>query len=80
VTLDTDFANPVVFDPVQYGGIAVLHLFPRSTPESLRQCIRTLIDGLERGSLEGKLWIVRPSRILEYPAHDGAQDETGGVG
>lgn len=79
VTPDTDFANPIAFNPLHYGGVAVLRLPTRSTPDDLRERVRTLIRGLERGSLEGKLWVVHQRRIAEYPPHNGAQDNAGSV-
>ena len=66
VTLDLDFGNPLIFRPADYSGIAVLRLPPRSTPDDLFAAVRTLIGGLERESIDGKLWIVQRGRIREY--------------
>ncbi len=66
VTLDMDFGNPLIFRPSEYAGIAVLRLPPRSDPEDLFTAVRTLIGGLERESIAGKLWIVQRGRIREY--------------
>ena len=66
VTLDLDFGNPLIFRPSDYAGIAVLRLPPRSTPDDLFAAVRTLIGGLERDSIDGKLWIVQRERIREY--------------
>jgi predicted nuclease of predicted toxin-antitoxin system len=65
VTLDLDFSNPFVFPPEQYAGIAVLR--PRRlTPDELYATVTTLIAALERGRIEGKLWIVERHRIREH--------------
>ena|SRR3990172_2740319 len=72
VTLDLDFANPLVFPPDEYAGIAVLRLPPRATPTYLEQAASTLIAGLAREPINGKLWIVERSRIRHYL---GTQEE-----
>ena len=66
VTLDLGFANPLVFDPTSYGGIAVLRLPRRPTPAQLQDAIRTLVGALASRPIEGKLWIVELGRIREY--------------
>ncbi len=63
VTLDLDFANPLVFVPSHYAGIAVLRLPPRSSHADLHALARTLVTALERESIEGELWIVEPGRV-----------------
>ncbi|MFV1968094.1 MAG: DUF5615 family PIN-like protein [Pirellulaceae bacterium] len=66
VTLDLDFSNPLRFAPWEYSGIAVLRLPPKTTDEDLYSACRTLIDGLGRGEITGKLWSVQRGRIREY--------------
>lgn len=66
VSLDLDFANPLLFSPSNYAGIAVLRLPPRPTPEDLIDTVRTLIGGLARENIAGKLWIVQRGRIRAY--------------
>ncbi len=66
VTLDLDFANPLVFPPSEYQGIAVMRLARQSTPEILLTTLRTLVEGLRREPILGKLWIVEPGRIRVY--------------
>jgi len=66
VTLDLDFGNPLVFDPIKYAGIAVLRLPPRPSHEDIMDACRTLAAGLEHGQIKGKLWIVQRGRIGEY--------------
>ncbi len=71
VTLDLDFSNPLRFDPQKYSGIAVLRLPPRATPSDLHDAVRTLIGGLEREDIIGKLWIVQRGRIrVHQPLSD----------
>ncbi|HEX8202938.1 MAG TPA: DUF5615 family PIN-like protein [Isosphaeraceae bacterium] len=74
VTLDLDFSNPFVFPPEQYAGIAVLRLPRRLTPTDLSTAVATLITGLERSSIEGKLWIVERHRIREYLPDEGGSE------
>jgi hypothetical protein len=66
VTLDLDFGNPLLFNPADYAGIAVLRLPARPEPEDLFDAVRTLIGGLERENIGGELWVVQRGRIREY--------------
>jgi predicted nuclease of predicted toxin-antitoxin system len=66
VTLDLDFSNPFVFDPLQQAGIAVIRLPRRPTAEDLYAAASTLVKALEQRSIAGKLWIVERNRIREY--------------
>lgn len=66
VTLDLDFANPVQFRPSRYPGIAVLRLPKKASAGDLLAAVRTLVEGLKRSSLAGKLWIVEIGRIREF--------------
>lgn len=66
VTLDLDFSNPMVFDPGQYAGIAVLRLPPRSLVYDLWDACQLLIDALASERIEGQLWIVQRGRVRQY--------------
>jgi predicted nuclease of predicted toxin-antitoxin system len=66
VTLDLDFSNPLVFPPWDYSGITVLRLPHKPTDEDLWACCRTLIEGLGKRDITGKLWVVQRDRIREY--------------
>ena len=66
VTLDLDFGNPLRFPPWEYSGIAVLRLPPKPSDADLWSACHTLIGGLIRESIAGKLWIVQRARIREY--------------
>jgi predicted nuclease of predicted toxin-antitoxin system len=70
VTLDLEFANPLVFKPSEYRGIAVLRLPPKPSQTELLDAVRTLLGGLTQSSFEGKLWIVQRGRIREYQDPD----------
>ena len=63
VTLDLDFANTLRFPPNQTAGLVVLRLPSRPTLALLKQTVQTLLDGLAREPIAGKLWIVEPGRI-----------------
>ena len=63
VTLDLDFANPLVFVPSHYAGIAVLRLPSRPSQADLLTLVRVLAAGLEREPIDGRLWIVEAGRI-----------------
>ena len=66
VTLDLDFANPILFDPRKYSGIAVLRLPAKPSGEDLLNSLRTLIVGLRNSKITGKLWIVQIGALREY--------------
>ena len=66
VTLDLDFANPLVFQPSSYRGIAVLRLPRKPSHSHLVDAVRTLIAGLGREGIAGKLWIVQHGRVRVY--------------
>lgn len=66
ITLDLDFANPLMFKPAEYAGIVVLRLPPKTTSDDLFDAIRTLLRGIEQKNLSGKLWVVGRNRIREY--------------
>ena len=70
VTLDLEFGNPLVFRPEDYSGIAVLRP-STSTPNDLFDAIRTLIAGLARNEIEGRLCIIQRGKIREYQAEEG---------
>jgi predicted nuclease of predicted toxin-antitoxin system len=66
VTLDLGFANPLLFDPAQHAGLAVLRVPARATAAVLDSLVETLLLGLEEGSIMGRLWVVEPGRIREH--------------
>ena len=73
VTLDLGFANPLLFLPSHYTGIAVLRLRQKPSAADLASLLQTLVDALKSEEPTGKLWIVEPGRIRIY------QEETKGA-
>lgn len=72
VTLDVDFANPLVFPPADYAGIAVIRLPKRPTAADLQAGLETLVRALNAESLTGRLWIVERGRVR---IHQGAEGD-----
>ena len=70
VTLDLDFANPLRFRPMESAGIAVLRLPRRLTLNDLLDGLRTLIGGLTREDITGRLWIIQKGQIRTYQPND----------
>ena len=70
VSLDLDFANPLLFKPSEYSGIAVLRLGSKPSAEGLITVVDTLIGELESSSISGELWIVERRRIRKYQPKD----------
>jgi hypothetical protein len=66
VTLDLDFANPLIFNPWEYAGIAVLRLPSRSTDKDLWDACDVLIRAMRVAEVMGQLWIVHKGRVREY--------------
>ena len=66
VTLDLDFGNPLVFNPEQFSGIAVLRLPHRPSFDDLLVPCRTLIAALQHEDITGRLWIVEKRRVRQY--------------
>ena len=63
VTLDVDFANPLVYPPADYPGIAVIRIPKRTTAADLQAGLATLARALETEPLVGRLWIVERGRV-----------------
>ena len=64
ITLDHDFAQVLRFPLRKRGGVVLLELPPRASPESLLARIREFLAGLRtQPPLIGQLWIVEPGRI-----------------
>jgi hypothetical protein len=76
LTLDLDFANPLVFDPRLHAGIAVLRLPRKLEPVDLYDAVATLIGALRTRSIAQKLWIVERARIREYQPEGDEIDPT----
>ncbi len=66
VTLDLEFANPLVFKPSNHAGITVLRLPSKPGYHDLVDAVETLAAMLARSPVEGRLWIVQPGRVREY--------------
>ena len=71
VTLDLDFANPLLFRPSEHHGIAVLRSAGSTSLGHLHDLCWTLLHAMENETLAGNLWIVEPGRIRIYqePEH-----------
>ena len=70
VTLDLDFANPLVFPPALHAGVAVLRLPRHATPADLDRVVATLAGALRRQPLASQLWIVESARVRVYAPED----------
>jgi len=68
VTLDMDFSSVLRFPPQDSAGIIVLRLPAQPSPTLLCQTILTLLEGLKKEKVTGKLWIVEPGRIRIHVA------------
>jgi hypothetical protein len=73
VSLDLDFANPIVFKPSEYAGIAVFRLPPKPTADDLSALVDTLVGELKVASVEGQMWIVERGRIRQYQQQQDPQ-------
>jgi len=66
VTLDLDFANPLVFDPEQLAGIIVLRVTRPISRDALARAYTVLATEWQHESPRGRLWIIEPGRLRIY--------------
>lgn len=70
VALNLDFANPLIFKPDEYAGIAGLRLPRRVCLEDLTKALQTLSAGLAREEISGRLWVIQKGKIRIYQPDD----------
>lgn len=70
VTLDLNFANPLIYRPSDYSGIAVLRLSKKTSAQDMLEVVQTLVIGLRKQEITGMLWIVERSRIRVFQQND----------
>jgi hypothetical protein len=58
-----DFANPLVYPPANFPGIAVIRIPKRVTATDLQMGLETLARALVTEPLLGRLWIVERGRV-----------------
>ena len=75
ITLDVDFANPILFRPSRFRGIALLRLTSRVRPHDIHDAIRTLIGALEKDSIDRKLWVIQRGRVRVYQEEGNEEEE-----
>jgi hypothetical protein len=64
------FRQSFFFNPADYAVIAMIRLSGRLTPDGIEEALRTLLAGLIRADLPGKLWIIQKGRIRTYQPED----------
>ncbi len=74
VTLDSDFANPFIFDPRTSAGIVVIRMSRNPAPSELDISIEKLIGALTSHTIDRSLWVVTTTRIRVWnpPNAEGA--------
>jgi predicted nuclease of predicted toxin-antitoxin system len=70
VTLDLDFANPLVYKPQKYRGIAVIRQHKGDTPEDVHFSVAALLQELAVRPIDRQLWIVDRGKIRDYRPKD----------
>ena len=70
VTLDLDFASPLRLQPTVCWHRQILRISQPISVHDLEDLCRTLVAGMVRDQLAGKLWIVERGRI---PGASGAR-------
>lgn len=66
VTLDMDFANPLLYPPDDYSGIVVVRLPGRFRLAHLERALKHASDVLAGIDGRGRLWIAETHRVREY--------------
>ena len=69
VTMDHDFGNVLAYPPRATPGIVIINP-GRSSRALIEYLIDAFLDALDRGVLQGRLWIVEPGRIREHEFDD----------
>lgn len=75
VSLDLDFANVLVFDPLMHAGIAVLRLPARPSHADMDAAVRTFVRGLQTEDIVRRLWIVEAGRIRVHGREHDLDEE-----
>ena len=70
ITLDIDFGNPLIFNPLDYAGIALIRLPSKPMYDDLLSAIKTLIGGLAKENINRKLWVIQRGKIRVYQQED----------
>jgi predicted nuclease of predicted toxin-antitoxin system len=66
VTLDLEFANPLVFAPERSAGVAVLRVPDLPSGGDLVSAAMRLVAAMEVDDITGRLWIVGITRVRKY--------------
>ena len=66
VTLDMDFANPLLYPPHDYSGIVMLRLPGRFRLAHFEKALKRASDVLAGIDGRGRLWIAETHRVREY--------------
>jgi predicted nuclease of predicted toxin-antitoxin system len=67
VTLDTDFANAMLYPPDKHAGIVVLRTLPRMTLSDIESMLRAFLDTVGEEPLARRLLVVEAAgRVREY--------------
>lgn len=70
VTLDLDFANPLVFDPRRGAGIVVLRLPKDHGPADIAEAATLLLETAKSHDITGSLWVVARRRVRRFVHRD----------
>ena len=66
VTLDLDFADTTRFPPADTNGVAVVRSPHNPSLRLLEHLVHQFLRALSEMPIEGRLWVVEPSRIRVY--------------
>jgi predicted nuclease of predicted toxin-antitoxin system len=66
ITLDIEFANPLIYNPQKYPGIVLFRLPTKPGKADILDCVQTFLAALGQLDLQGKLWVVRKGRVREH--------------
>ena len=66
ITLDTDFSNPLTYDPRKYAGIVLVRLPGRLRLAHLEHALGLVVEAARTADVRGRLWIAEVHRVREY--------------
>jgi predicted nuclease of predicted toxin-antitoxin system len=81
ITLDLEFANPLVYPPAGHRGVVVLRVSRRTSKAEVLELLELVVRGLGEPALstpadgrdhpiDRRVWIVQPGRIRVYQSED----------
>lgn len=70
ISMDRGFGNVLSYGHEDTAGVVIINPPGRVSLQLLQLLTRTLLEGLKKNDIRGRLWIVEPGRIREHGSKD----------